>query len=81
MLTAMLRGMLTGEQIESVMFTAFVSLWVFAATGYIIGWIAEQTIERAVHERITRELGDREASDSKPSTEAAVTTRPTAPPA
>jgi len=81
MLTAMLRGVLTGGQIESVMFTAFVSLWVFAVAGYIIGWIAEQTIEQAVHDRITRDLGDRETSDSQPSIEAAATTRPTAPPA
>jgi hypothetical protein len=83
-MTAIARGLLLGQQVESVMLTAAVSLWVFAAVGYVIGHIAQTTIETSVQDRITRELGEKDKPDSaRPSQPAAGSaeygTTPTAP--
>jgi hypothetical protein len=79
MLTAMIRGVLIGDRVESVMLAAFVCLWAFAAIGYVIGLIAQEAIETSVHDRITRELGERETTDSSTSNTASTGTRPSAP--
>ncbi|MDY0168643.1 MAG: hypothetical protein RBS80_18995 [Thermoguttaceae bacterium] len=55
-LTALARGFLLGAEVQSTLFQAWCALWCFAVAGYVVGWIAERTIEQSVHDRITREL-------------------------
>jgi len=63
-LTALLRGVVVGSRVESVVLAAIVGLWVFAAIGYVLGQIAQQTIETSVRDRIDRELASREEEES-----------------
>ncbi|MDZ7619423.1 MAG: hypothetical protein U1E05_20685 [Patescibacteria group bacterium] len=63
-LTTLTRGFLLGEEAQSIVFVAWCALWCFAAAGYVIGWISEQTIEQSVHDRITKELVGKQQPES-----------------
>ena len=52
-LTTLARGFLLGEGAESMLFMAWCALWCFAAAGYVVGWIGDQTVELSVLDRIT----------------------------
>lgn len=54
-LTCVARGIVHGGGTESVLWTAWCSLLVFAAVGYVIGWVAGQTVEESVRGRIQAE--------------------------
>lgn len=56
MMTSLVRGLIAGGGSESVLWTAWGYLLVFAAIGGMLGWIAERTVEDAVHGRIAAEL-------------------------
>jgi hypothetical protein len=55
-LTSLARGALHGGGTQSVLWTAWCSLLVFAAVGYLVGWVAGITVEESVRGRISAEL-------------------------
>jgi len=61
-LTALIRGLMHGSGAESVLWTAWCGLLVFAAVGYVIGWIGQRTVEDAISSRIAAELSARRAA-------------------
>jgi len=67
MLVTLARGLIHGGSAEAVLWAAWLSLVVFAAAGYLVGWIAGRTVDEAVSRRIAVELAGRES----PSAEAA----------
>jgi hypothetical protein len=58
---SVLRGVLAGHAPESVLLTATILLFVFAAGGWIVGSIAESTIDQSVRVRFEAELKAAEA--------------------
>ena len=56
----MLRGVLHGAGLESTFSMATISLISFAAVGFVLGTIAESTVDEAVRSRIERQLADLE---------------------
>jgi hypothetical protein len=62
-LTALARGAIHGDSAESSLWLAWCCLWVFAAVGYVLGWIGEQTIEQSVITQVEAELAAQEAAE------------------
>ena len=60
-LAALLRGMIHGGGPESVTRTAWYCLLGFATAGYVVGRLAEWTIEESVRGRFAAELSARRA--------------------
>jgi hypothetical protein len=58
---SLLRGVLAGGGTDSVLWTAWCCLLVFAVIGAAVGCMAELIVAEAVHGRITAELADRKA--------------------
>ena len=56
MVTSLTRGLLAGGGSESVLWTAWGYLLMFAAIGGLLGWMAQRTVEDAVRGRIAAEL-------------------------
>ncbi len=56
MLTITTSGLLHGRTSQSVASTAWVALIVFAAIGYVLGWIANRTVEDSVQAAISAHL-------------------------
>ncbi len=56
MVTIVARALVHGGGAETTMKVAVVCLFLFAAIGWIIGLLAEQTIQEAAHRRLTAEL-------------------------
>jgi len=67
MFVTLVRGLAHGGSAQAVFWAAWLSLVVFAAAGYLVGWIAGRIVDEAVNRRITVELADR---DSPPATTA-----------
>jgi len=66
-LTSLGHGAMHGGGGMSVLWTGWCCLVVFAAVGYVVGWVAERIVEDSVHSRITAELAVRqEAKPSRP---------------
>ena len=66
-LTSLGHGAIHGSNGMSVLWTGWCCLVVFAAVGYVVGWIAERIVEDSVPSRITAELAVRqEAKPSRP---------------
>ncbi len=63
-LTALVRGFLLGEEAQSMLLAAGYALWCFAAAGYVIGRIADHSVEQSVHDRITKELIGKQQPES-----------------
>ncbi len=59
-LTILARGALHGDSAESSLLLAWCCLWVFAAVGYVLGWMAEATVEQAVIAQVEAELAAQE---------------------
>ena len=59
-----LRGVIHGWSVESYMPVACISLFAFAAIGYMAGIIAESTIERSVSERFEAEVKQQQEAES-----------------
>ena len=55
-LTCLARGAIHGGATESILWTAWCSLLVFAAVGCVIGWVAERTVANMVHDKISAQL-------------------------
>lgn len=62
MLTITTSGLLHGRTSQSVASAAWVALIVFAAIGYVLGWIANRTVEDSVQAAISARL----ESESEP---------------
>jgi hypothetical protein len=52
----MIRGLIHGWSVESTVPSACISLFAFAAIGYMAGLIAETTIEQSVSQRFEAEV-------------------------
>jgi len=61
-LASLARGLIHGGGTETMLQTAWYCLLVFAAAGYVIGWLAQGTIEDSVHSRLAAELAARQAA-------------------
>jgi len=59
---SLLHGLLAGGGAAAGLWTAWAALWVFAAVGGVIGWLAEQTIRDSVNGRIAAQVKEREGS-------------------
>jgi hypothetical protein len=69
-ITSLIRGVMHGGTTESVLWTAWFCLLVFAAMGYVIGWIGQRTVEEAVSSRMAAEMAARKAArKSEPAAE------------
>lgn len=60
-LSCLARGLIHGGGTESVLLGAWCGLLVFAAAGYLIGWVAERTVTESVSGRISAELAAEKA--------------------
>jgi hypothetical protein len=58
--TCVARGIVHGGGAESSLGTACLALAMFAAVGLILGFIAEQTVEASVRQRVAAELAAEE---------------------
>ena len=56
MLTITTSGLIHGRTSQSVAWSAWIALMVFAAVGYVVGWIANRTVEDSVHSAIAARL-------------------------
>lgn len=56
MLTVVLSGLIHGRTSESVAWVAWIALLVFAAIGYVLGWIANRTVEDSVQTSLSAQL-------------------------
>lgn len=56
MLTITTSGLIHGRTSESVAWAAWIALIVFAAIGYVLGWIANRTVEDSVQSAINAQL-------------------------
>ena len=56
MLSVIARGWLHTAAIETVLLQATLSLFAFAAIGYVLGWIANRTVEDSVQAAISAHL-------------------------
>lgn len=67
LLTTLAHGAVHARPAESILLAAGTSLWLFAALGYLAGWIAGRTVDEAVRARITRETaaGEHQAPTTK----------------
>lgn len=61
MFVTLARGLAHGGSAEAVFWAAWLSLVVFAAVGYLVGWIAGRIVDEAVSRRISVELAERES--------------------
>ena len=59
---SLLHGLLRGGSSDSVLWTGWWNLLVFAAVGGVVGWLAERIVADAVHGRIAAELAARPAA-------------------
>ena len=61
--TTVARGLAHGAAAEPTLWSAWGCLLLFAGVGYVIGWIAETTIDQSVRQRFAAEMAEmREAS-------------------
>ncbi|MBN1909194.1 MAG: hypothetical protein JW818_05595 [Pirellulales bacterium] len=65
MLTSIVRGVLYGAGTDSLMFSAFCSLWVFAAIGYVLGRCGQWMMDQSVQTRIEAEIKAEEAREAQ----------------
>lgn len=54
--TSVMRGAIAGHSPDAALLTATIFLFAFAAAGWIIGTIAESTVDQAVRTRFETEL-------------------------
>lgn len=58
------RGALLGSGIEGTAQTAFVAMLALAGVGFIVGQIAEATVDESVRQRLQKQLDELEASQT-----------------
>jgi hypothetical protein len=62
-LTSLAVGVFHGEPPDRVLLSAWFSLVMFSAVGYIVGRIAAQTVEESVRAKISAQLGQEESKE------------------
>ena len=67
LLIALAHGLVHAAQPDTILLVGWCSLLVFAAVGYLVGWIAGRTVEESVGATIQAELA-REPSPEEPQT-------------
>ena len=67
-LTSLIRGVAHGGGADSVLLVAWMSLLVFAAVGWVVGWVAQKTVEDSVRARLTHGFGDENESSGAATT-------------
>ncbi|NLS97379.1 MAG: hypothetical protein GXX96_35010 [Planctomycetaceae bacterium] len=66
MLTTTASGLIHGRTSQSVAWAAWLALIAFAAIGYVLGWIANRTVEDSVQAAIAARLeGESEATAAR----------------
>ena len=63
LLISLVRGVIHAWDTETMLLQAWISLWVFAAVGAVLGWLARRIVEQEVLTRISAEP-DNEADGS-----------------
>lgn len=63
LLTSLALGIYHGEATDTMLFSAWLCLWGFAAVGYGAGSIAGWIVRESVHARIASELAEEEVSE------------------
>jgi hypothetical protein len=63
--TTLIRGWIHSGDLETTLWTAWLSLMAFTALGVIIGWIAGRIVEDFVATRVSAELEVLEAEEAK----------------
>ena len=66
LVTSLARGLIHAQQTEAMLLGAWCSLVVFAAVGYVVGWIAERTVEGSVSASIEAHLAGGESTGGAP---------------
>ena len=61
-LTSLAHGFIHTQSTETMLLGGWCSLWVFAAAGYVLGWVAERTVEQSVQASIEADLARDESS-------------------
>lgn len=62
--TSLARGFAHGAAAEPALWSAWGCLVMFAGVGYVIGWIAERTVDQSVQERFKAEMAAVRAADA-----------------
>lgn len=60
----MLRGAIAGSGVESTLLTAIASLAIFAVIGFVLGTIAQATVDGAVRERLEAQLRETQSPEA-----------------
>ena len=63
--TTLLRGWFHRSDLQSTLWTAWLSLLVFAAVGLVIGRVAGQIVQESVIGRVNAELATQDEKDKK----------------
>lgn len=63
-LTMLIRGVVGGSSADGVLLSSALSLFAFAAIGYVIGRVADHIVLESVRQRFDRDLKAREKSPS-----------------
>ena len=64
-LTTIIRGGLHRNDLESTLWTAWLSLILFTLVGLVIGWVAARIVEDSVAGRVAAELAAQEEKSKK----------------
>jgi len=68
LLTSLARGFIHAHQTDAILLGAWQSLLVFAAVGYVAGWIAGRIVEESVNSTIQDELAREQPDEKSPAT-------------
>jgi hypothetical protein len=60
--TCLARGIVHGGGFESSLGTACLAMFMFAAVGLILGYVAQRTVEASVEQRVAAELAAEEST-------------------
>jgi ammonia channel protein AmtB len=63
--TTLIRGWIHHDDLETTLWTAWLSLMAFTAVGVVVGWIAGRIVEDFVAARVSAELDAQEAEEAK----------------
>jgi len=63
LLTSLARGFVHGQSTDTVLLTAWCSLIVFAAVGYVVGGIAARTIDESVIAAVRSHLAQEKSAE------------------
>ena len=65
LLVCLARGVVHAWDAQTTLLWAWISLWVFAAVGAVLGWIAGRIVDDEIRSRISAEQSSKEESAPK----------------